>query len=111
MSQIEDPSKLVSTLRSSLVLPTLLSSIHPSLATPTGPNGDSAEGTVDPDYREKALRFLVNTTDRAGAALQADEKALVSEVVQSLDSDESFSIDDLGLSEAEYAQFKQSLKQ
>lgn len=104
MAQSTDPKALVSTLRDTQVLSSLLNSIHPSSATPTGPNGDSAEG-VDPDYREKALRFLVNTVERAGSELESSEKQLAREVVDSLDKDETFSLDDLGLARSEWETF------
>ncbi|KAL8278726.1 hypothetical protein RQP46_008795 [Phenoliferia psychrophenolica] len=58
VSQSSSPSSLLSSLRSSSVLPSLLSSLSSSSALPTGPNGDIE--TIDPDYRDKALRVLVN---------------------------------------------------
>ena len=81
-------------------------------ALPTGPDGDAAE--VDPDYREKVLRFLVNTVERTAeegkGGLEAEEKGQVKEVVAELEGMDAWSADELGLAEEEWVNFKKGIE-
>lgn len=81
-------------------------------ALPTGPDGEIAE--VDPDYREKVLRFLVNTVERTReegkGELEEGEKQQVREVVAELEGIEAWSAEELGLAEEEWIGFKQGIQ-
>ena len=110
VSQAADPSALVGSLRSSTILSTLLASLSLASALPSGPNGDS--DAIDPDYRDKALRVLLNAVQRTAGAkgLEEDEKKAVRLVLGEVESDKSWSAtEDLGVSADEWSEFKQAV--
>jgi len=103
VSQADDAEALLAAFRSSGLTAALLDSVDPKAAVPTGESGD---GGIDPDYREKALRVLVNAVEREGkAAFGAEEKAKVREVVKGLEADQDWSVDDLGMAQSEWSAF------
>lgn len=110
ISQSSTPSNLLATLRTSSTLSTLLSSLSPSSATPTGPDGDSE--SIDPDYREKALRFLVNSAEKTKGAegFTEEEQKRIREVIKGIEAEDDWSEDGLGLAKEEWVSFKQAVK-
>lgn len=112
MSQATSPSTLLHALRASGVLPLLLTSLDSSSALPTGADGDIV--AVDPDYREKVLRFLVNTVERTReegkGGLESEEKSNVSKAVQELEGQEAFEAEELGLAKEEWEEFKKGIQ-
>lgn len=104
VAQAADASAFLASCRQAGLLATLLSSLDPSSAVPSGASGEN--GTIDPDYREKALRVLVNAVERTqGSGFTAEEKKAVREVVKGLDADKEWSEEDLGMAKAEWKAF------
>lgn len=112
MSQATSPSTLLTSLRTSGVLPLLLTSLDSSSALPTGPDGDVS--SIDADYREKVLRFLVNTVERTKeegkGGLESGEKSDVRKVVDELERQEAFEAEELGLAKEEWEEFKKGVQ-
>lgn len=115
IAQSTDPKTLLDTLRNSKTLETLLNSLSPNSALPTGLNGEVSE--IDPDYRDKVLRFFVNAIERDAQGLLKVEKANIAQVVKELEDGVSGQVgdswsgkDDLGMSEQEWSTFMQSLR-
>lgn len=69
---------------------------------------------MDPDYREKVLRFLVNTVERTKeegkGGLDSGEKESVSQVVDELEEQEAFEAEELGLAKEEWEDFKKGIQ-
>ncbi|KAK4051859.1 hsp70 nucleotide exchange factor fes1 [Microbotryomycetes sp. JL201] len=111
VSQATDVIALLSTLRSSGVISGLLDALSPASAVPTGPNGETE--SIDPELKEKALRFFVNAVDATKGksdALNPEEKNQVLKLAEEMEGDADWSVDDLGLAQSEWANFKQALK-
>ncbi|SCZ98828.1 BZ3500_MvSof-1268-A1-R1_Chr3-1g05647 [Microbotryum saponariae] len=109
VSQSSSPKEMISSLRTSNTLSTLLASLFKSSATPTGPDGDSAE--IDADYRDKVLRFFVNAIERDADALQKEEKEQVVKAVREAEGEGWKGQEDLGMSEEEWNAFVESLSE
>ncbi|SCV74247.1 BQ2448_6679 [Microbotryum intermedium] len=107
VSQSSTPKEMISSLRSSNTLSTLLASLFKSSATPTGPDGDSAE--IDADYRDKVLQFFVNAIERDVDALQKDEKEQVVKAVREAEAEGWKGSEDLGTSEDQWKAFAEAL--
>ncbi|KAM0754528.1 ARM repeat-containing protein [Meredithblackwellia eburnea MCA 4105] len=108
VSQSETPATLIASLRTSSIISTLISSLSPNSSQPTGPNGD--ETSINPDYRDKTLRALVGVVQRGeGKGLEAAEKTELQSVVRGLEEDSDWSVEDLGLAEDEWTEFKKAL--
>ncbi|GAA5948716.1 hypothetical protein JCM21900_005271 [Sporobolomyces salmonicolor] len=111
VSQSPDPSSLLSFLRSSSVLTSLIDSLSSRTAVPTGSSGEVA--AIDPDFRDKGLRFLVNLADKTkgtDVGLSREEKEKVAKVVEEIEGEGGWSPDDLGMADDEWRTFKDSLK-
>ncbi|KAM0788372.1 hypothetical protein ACM66B_001512 [Microbotryomycetes sp. NB124-2] len=111
VSQAADAVAFLATLRSSGVISTLLEALSPASAVPTGPNGETE--SIDPELKDKALRFFVNAvgaTKGNANALESDEKIAVSRLADEVEGSDDWSVDDLGLAQSEWAEFKQALK-
>ncbi|KDE07319.1 hypothetical protein MVLG_02363 [Microbotryum lychnidis-dioicae p1A1 Lamole] len=109
VSQSSSPKEMISSLRTSNTLSTLLASLFKSSATPTGPDGDSAE--IDADYRDKVLRFFVNAIERDADALQNEEKEQVLKAVREAEAEGWKGQEDLGMSEQEWNAFVEALSE
>ncbi|GAA5881054.1 hypothetical protein JCM8547_001584 [Rhodosporidiobolus lusitaniae] len=110
VSQSASPATLVSSLRSASTLSTLIDSLHPSTALPTGSSGEVEE--IDPDYRDKGLRFLANIVERTSGAegLNKEEKEKVRKVVDDVEVDKEWTPDNVGMGQGEWEAFKSVLK-
>ncbi|GAA6003102.1 Hsp70 nucleotide exchange factor FES1 [Rhodotorula paludigena] len=111
VTQSPDPSSLLSSLRTASTLPTLIDSLSPSTAVPTGATGE--QQAIDRDFRDKGLRFLVNTVERTkgtDGGLSREEKDKVQNVVAEAKQDGEWSHDDVGVAADEWAAFKEELK-
>ncbi|GAA6058756.1 hypothetical protein JCM10212_001872 [Sporobolomyces blumeae] len=110
VSQSEDPTELVRSLRASSTLPTLLDSLSASTALPTGSTGSTGE--IDPDFRDKGLRFFVNVMERTqGRGLEREEKERVRAIVDELHKGGEWSAEeDLGMAKEEWARFDEAIK-
>ncbi|GAA6002264.1 hypothetical protein JCM10207_003153 [Rhodosporidiobolus poonsookiae] len=110
MSQSSSPSTLVSSLRSASTLSTLIDSLHPSTALPTGSSGEVE--AIDPDFRDKGLRFLANVVERTSGAdgLNGEEKEKVQKVVGEVEKDAEWTPEDIGMAQDEWKAFKDALK-
>ncbi|SGY48091.1 BQ5605_C001g00612 [Microbotryum silenes-dioicae] len=109
VSQSSSPKEMISSLRTSNTLSTLLASLFKFSATPTGPDGDSAE--IDADYRDKVLRFFVNAIERDADALQNEEKEQVLKAVREAEAEGWKGQEDLGMSEQEWNAFVEALSE
>ncbi|KAK4058391.1 hsp70 nucleotide exchange factor fes1 [Microbotryomycetes sp. JL221] len=125
VSQVEDVNSFLSTLRTNQVLSTLIESLSSTSAVPTGPNGE--QESIDLDYKDKSLRFFVNaieavkhslsssttstttTTTTTTTIFDPEEKQAIRQLVQEVENDEDWSVDDLGLAQSEWQQFKQAI--
>ncbi|BGP38605.1 hsp70 nucleotide exchange factor fes1 [Rhodotorula kratochvilovae] len=108
--QSQDPAALLSSLRSASTLSTLIDSLHPSTAVPSGPSGE--QGEIDPDYRDKGLRFLANVVERtkgADGGLSREEKDKVRAVVEDAEKGAEWTPEDVGMAADEWAAFKRAL--
>lgn len=65
--------------------------------------------TIDPDYREKALRFLVNCVEME-AGLEKEERRAVGRVVDALVKEEGWTEEELGLAKEEWEKFVEKVK-
>ncbi|GAA5884502.1 hypothetical protein JCM6882_005278 [Rhodosporidiobolus microsporus] len=110
VSQTASPAALVSSLRSASTLSTLLDSLHSSTALPTGSSGDTAD--VNPDFRDKGLRFLANVVERTSGAegLNGEEKEKTRKVVDEVEKDSEWTSEDVGMAASEWDSFKKALK-
>lgn len=111
VTQSPNPSALLSSLRTASTLPTLIDSLSPSTAVPTGATGE--QQAIDRDFRDKGLRFLVNTVERTkgtDGGLSREEKDKVQNVVAEAEQDGEWSHDDVGMAADEWAAFKEELK-
>lgn len=112
ITQVPNASQLLTNLRTTSVLSTLIDSLSPTLAVPTGPNGDS--DAIDADYRDKAVRFLVNvmetTRSSQDGGLTKEEKDVVSAHVGELERASDWNLDDVGLTQQEWDAFKRGLQ-
>ncbi|GAA6052386.1 hypothetical protein JCM3770_000217 [Rhodotorula araucariae] len=109
--QSQDPAALLASLRSASTLETLVDSLHSSTAVPSGPSGE--QGEIDPDYRDKGLRFLANVVERTkgtDAGLTREEKDKVRAVVDEAEKAAEWSPEDVGMAEGEWAAFKRALE-
>ncbi|BGP14572.1 hypothetical protein JCM10213_001921 [Rhodosporidiobolus nylandii] len=106
ISQSASPAALVSSLRSASTLSTLIDSLHPSTALPTGSSGEVE--AIDPDFRDKGLRFLANVVERTKGVegFNSDEKGKIAKVVAETEKDSSWSCEDVGMSRGEWDAFK-----
>ncbi|BGP30791.1 hsp70 nucleotide exchange factor fes1 [Rhodotorula toruloides] len=109
MNQSQSPSSFISSLRSASTLPTLIDSLSPSTAIPTGSSGE--QEAIDPDFRDKGLRFLANAVESTKGAdgLTAEEKTKVRGVVREVEQVEGWSFEDVGLAQDEWESFKRAL--
>ncbi|GAA5913138.1 hypothetical protein JCM5296_007545 [Sporobolomyces johnsonii] len=111
VSQSPDPASLLSSLRSSSVLTSLIDSLSSRTAVPTGSSGEVA--SINPDFRDKGLRFLVNLVDKTkgtDVGLTREEKEKVAKVVEEIEGEGEWSPDDLGIAAEEWRAFKDSLQ-
>ncbi|GAA5821245.1 hypothetical protein JCM11251_004531 [Rhodosporidiobolus azoricus] len=110
VSQSASPSTLISSLRSASTISTLIDSLHSSTALPTGSSGEVS--AVDPDFRDKGLRFLANVVERTSGSdgLNGEEKEKVQKVVEEVEKDAEWTSEDVGMSKGEWDSFKQALK-
>ncbi|KAK4703460.1 hsp70-interacting protein, partial [Phenoliferia sp. Uapishka_3] len=103
----QSPTSLLPILRSSHILYSLLNSLSPTTALPTGPNGDVE--AVDADYRDKGLRVIVNAVmgeQEGSEGLTAEERKLLAGVLAELEGTDGWSAEeDLGMSTGEWKDF------
>ncbi|GAA6037901.1 hypothetical protein JCM8097_009481 [Rhodosporidiobolus ruineniae] len=112
MSQSETPSALVNSLRSASTLSTLIDSLHSSTAVPTGSSGETE--AIDPDFRDKGLRFLANVVERTqgtkDGGLNGEEKKKIARVVDEVEQNKEWVPEDVGMAQGEWDAFKQHVK-
>lgn len=113
VSQSNSPATLLSSLRSASTLSTLIDSLHSSTAIPTGPSGE--QGEVDPDLRDKGLRFLANVVERTAGGnteggLSRGEKDGALRAVAEAEKTEGWTPEDVGMAADEWAAFKRALQ-
>ncbi|GAA5836032.1 hypothetical protein JCM9279_002169 [Rhodotorula babjevae] len=111
VSQSNSPSTLLASLRSASTLSTLIDALHSSTAVPSGPSGE--RGDIDPDLRDKGLRFLANVVERTQGSeggLTRGEKDQVLLAVDEAEKTEGWTPEDVGMAADEWAQFKRALK-
>lgn len=101
--QADDSTAIISSMRASAIISTLITSFT-SASLPTGPNGDV--DTMNGDYKEKALRVLVNIADAWG--FDDAERKSVLDVATTLESD-GLNLEECGLAVQEWRNFKASL--
>lgn len=107
-------------LRTASTLSTLVDSLSPSTAVPTGPSG--SQGTVDADLRDKGLRFLANvverTRDEPGGGgggdgnppgLTPEEKDQIRRVVEEVEASDDWTPEEVNMLADEWAAFKREL--
>ncbi|POY72629.1 hypothetical protein BMF94_4457 [Rhodotorula taiwanensis] len=111
-TQSSSPSALLSQLRSASTLSTLIDSLSPSTAVPTGPSG--SQDAVDPDLRDKGLRFIANVVERTPAGsdlegLNAEEKDKIRQVISEAEATSDWTPEDVGMAADEWDAFKRQL--
>ncbi|GAA5975562.1 hypothetical protein JCM10908_005203 [Rhodotorula pacifica] len=108
-TQTSSPSTFLSHLRSAATLSTLIDSLSPSTAIPTGSSG--SQGSVDPDFRDKGIRFLANVVERTSGeeGLTAQEKEQIRRVVQEAEATADWTPEEVGMLADEWATFKRQL--
>lgn len=103
--QSDSPDALVASIRASSTLATLITSLT-SASLPTGPNGEVE--ALDADYKEKALRVLVNIVAQTTSGLLAEEKQTILGIVK-LFEQEGLDLEEVGLAKEEWNEFKTKL--
>lgn len=103
--QSDSPDALVASIRASSTLATLITSLT-SASLPTGPNGEVE--ALDADYKEKALRVLVNIVAQTTSGLLAEEKETILGTVK-LFEQEGLDLEEVGLAKEEWEEFKTKL--
>ena len=106
VSQSQSPFELSIELRKAGVLKGVLDGLDEDLHQPTESTGEGTK--IDPDYRDKSLRFLVNVVERTeGKGLEKEEKKMLGKVVKELEEGEGWSAEeDLGMAKIEWEEFK-----
>lgn len=102
-------TQYVAAFRAASILSTLIISLSPSEALPTGPDGDIE--TIDSDYKEKALRVLVNIVSLSSGehGLSDSERRSTRDVAEAMEK-EGVDLDELGLAKAEWEEFRLGLE-
>lgn len=109
-TQTTSPSTFLSQLRAASTLSTLVDSLSPSTAVPTGSSG--SQGSVDPDLRDKGIRFLANVVERTSAQQEgftSEEKEQIRRVVQEVEAEDGWTPEEVGMLADEWAAFKRQL--
>ncbi|BGP54340.1 hypothetical protein JCM8202_000773 [Rhodotorula sphaerocarpa] len=116
-SQVPSTSAFLNHLRSASTLSTLIDALSPSTAVPTGASG--SQDAVDPDLRDKGLRFLANLVARttesnvgpeAEAALESEEKERIRRVVAEAEGTAEWTPEDVGMAVDEWDAFKRQVQ-
>ena len=109
-TQTTSPSTFLSQLRAASTLSTLVDSLSPSTAVPTGSSG--SQGSVDPDLRDKGIRFLANVVERTSAQQEgftSEEKEQIRRVVHEVEAEDGWTPEEVGMLADEWAAFKRQL--
>lgn len=114
ISQSTAPAALLSSLRTASTLSTLIDSLHPSTALPTGSSGEVE--AIDPDFRDKGLRFLANVVEQTkgvvsgSEGLNKEERSKVKKVIEEVERDSEWTPENVGMAESEWKAFKQAIE-